>query len=187
MWYGEAKRIYILPLGSAQEILLEELRAALEKRFGKEAQTAPEIPLPRYAYKPERSQCNSTLILEGLSGDARKLLSDGMLLAVIDCDLYADGLNFVFGEADPVQGAAVISLVRLREEFYGERSENPAQGWELFLERAVEEAVHEMGHLYGFSHCPNERCVMHFSNSLPETDRKSAGFCRDCSLKFKSL
>jgi hypothetical protein len=28
------------------------------------------------------------------------------------------------------------------------------------------ETVHELGHLLNLGHCPNPRCVMHFSNSL---------------------
>ncbi|MEA2005134.1 MAG: hypothetical protein U9O50_02570 [Acidobacteriota bacterium] len=42
------------------------------------------------------------------------------------------------------------------------------------------EAVHELGHTYGLSHCPDAKCVMHFSNSLLDTDKKSASFCTHC-------
>jgi len=175
MWYGEAKRIYLVPFGRLPESLLEVLREGLQKRYGKETALAPALALPRFAYRAERQQCNSTAILEGLTREARDLLSQGMVLAILECDLYAGGLNFVFGEADPVEGAAVISLARLREEFYGK-----APDWELLLDRATKEAVHEVGHLYGLSHCPERRCVMHFSNSLGDTDYKSADFCPNC-------
>jgi len=181
MWYEEAKRIYLLPLGRLPETLFEVLREEIEKRFGKEAAIAPVLSLPRYAYRPERRQCNSTAILEGLAKEAGDLLSQGMVLAVIECDLYAAGLNFVFGEADPVEGAAVISLARLREEFYGK-----GPRWDLLLERAIKEGVHEVGHLYGLSHCPARDCVMHFSNSLSDTDYKSADFCPNCKARLIS-
>jgi len=51
---------------------------------------------------------------------------------------------------------------------------------ELFLRRALTEAVHEVGHLLGIGHCPQPTCVMHFSNSLYDTDRKGPTFCSRC-------
>ena len=45
---------------------------------------------------------------------------------------------------------------------------------------ALTEAVHEIGHLLGIGHCPEPTCVMHFSNSLYDTDRKSPMFCGQC-------
>lgn len=171
MWYGEAKRIYIVALGKKPEALLEALKDAVGETFGKETLIDDELSPPLFAYSPERRQCNSTLILERLAG----MKADGMVLAVTEADLYAFTLNFVFGEADPVEGVAVISLARLREEFYGKEPD-----WRLLLQRAEKEAVHEAGHLYGLSHCPDARCVMHFSNSLEDTDFKGRGLCDFC-------
>jgi archaemetzincin len=71
--------------------------------------------------------------------------------------------------------AAIIALPRLRQSFYG-LPEDEA----LYHERAVKEAVHEMGHTYGLGHCRNRRCVMAFSNSLLDTDAKSRHFCARC-------
>ncbi|RMD53346.1 MAG: archemetzincin, partial [Nitrospirae bacterium] len=95
-------------------------------------------------------------------------------------DLYADGLNFVFGEADILRGVAIISLTRLHQSFYGLPEDRG-----LFIERALKEAVHELGHLYGLRHCPDPHCVMHFSNSLLDTDKKSYKFCAICRRKLK--
>ena len=39
------------------------------------------------------------------------------------------------------------------------------------------EAIHELGHTYGLGHCADPRCVMWFSNTLSETDRKGTEFC----------
>lgn len=49
----------------------------------------------------------------------------------------------------------------------------------LFFERTVKEAVHEIGHLKGLSHCPDSGCVMHFSNSLRDSET-GAGFESRC-------
>jgi archaemetzincin len=55
--------------------------------------------------------------------------------------------------------------------------------------RTLKEANHELGHTFGLHHCENV-CVMKFSNSLADTDKKPAIFCDTClknlQLFFKS-
>lgn len=131
------------------------------------------MAVPKGAFDARRGQYHSSAILGELL--ARKPVNAFRLLGVIDHDLYVPRLNFVFGEADLQGGVAVISPARLREGFYGRR-ENAA----LFRSRTIKEAVHEIGHTLGLDHCPDPRCVMAFSNSLDDTDRKGADFCDRC-------
>jgi archaemetzincin len=90
-------------------------------------------------------------------------------------DLYAETLNFVFGQAEVGRKAAVISLHRLK----GER--------EIYLSRIVKEATHEIGHTIGLNHCKKPTCVMHYSNCLEETDLKEEKFCEDCEKELKQI
>jgi archaemetzincin len=96
------------------------------------------------------------------------------LLGVTDVDLYVPSLNFVFGEAKCPGNVAVISIFRLDPRFYGEENES------LLYRRAVKEAVHELGHTFGLTHCEDSSCVMFFSNSIYDTDRKHETFCGRC-------
>ena len=99
-------------------------------------------------------------------------------LGMVDVDLYSPGLNFIFGEADISAGVAVISVYHLRGGWGLPYTET------LFQERVVKEAIHELGHLYYLNHCPNIKCVMHFSNSLADTDIKEASFCPKCQQRL---
>jgi archaemetzincin len=95
-------------------------------------------------------------------------------LGIVGIDLYALGLNFIFGEADISSGVAIISLFRLRREGYDLPKDEG-----LFQGRAIKEAVYEMGHTYHLSHCHDVKCVS-FSNSLADTDIKGVSFCPKC-------
>jgi archaemetzincin len=68
---------------------------------------------------------------------------------------------------------------RLRQEFYGLKKNDS-----LFYQRIVKEAVHELGHAFGLSHCNKFTCVMHFSNSLRDTDIKENNFCNNCRTRL---
>jgi len=98
------------------------------------------------------------------------------LLGVAALDLYVPGMNFVFGEARCPGQVAVISTRRLKPTPRNQR---------LFRERVLKEAVHEIGHTLGLKHCPNSACVMHFSEQIGDTDKKSATFCVECQSSLK--
>jgi archaemetzincin len=167
------ERVLIIPFGEIDQEVLDVIASRLYATFGCDTVIQAAVPVPSHAYNPARHQYRSAEILRLLE----KSTSGGRdrVLAIIDLDLYVSDLNFVFGEADITAGVAVISLTRLRQEFYDRRPDRA-----IFLLRAAKEAVHELGHTIGFGHCPDPRCIMHFSDSLDDTDRKGPGFCRLC-------
>lgn len=156
---------------------LDSIARALRETYQCETAAGGLFSVPQKTYNARREQYNSTKILQALEG--LKAGTEERLLGVIDEDLYVPELNFVFGEADVKAGIAIIALPRLRQEFYGLE---PDRG--LFLLRAAKEAIHEVGHTCGLGHCPDPACVMHFSNSLRDTDVKNQRFCAACGKKF---
>ncbi len=172
-------KIAIVPFGQVDKKVLEHLKEALKETFGKECEILPEAPIPLYALNPSRRQYLSDLFLDELN----RLETPGAVkvLGVTEVDLYTRGLNFVFGQARLNGREAIISLARLRQSFYGLPEDES-----LLLERALKEAIHELGHTCGLTHCPDVLCVMHFSNSLRDTDIKKAEFCSRCLSTLKN-
>jgi archaemetzincin len=166
----------ILPVGKIDEDDLSVLPEILSKTFSNTNGIIAEegLPIPEDAYDPVRKQYNSTKILMKISAKAKKT-SVNRVLGVTTVDLYVHRLNFVFGEAQCPGKAAVISLCRLKPEFYGHPSNKS-----LFIDRMAKEAVHELGHTFGLVHCKNPRCVMFFSNTIQMTDTKECKFCSSC-------
>ena len=165
----------LVPIGNTDKAILEALRQPLEGVFGQRTRIGDSIALPQESWNQHRGQHLASLLLAELSSLPH--LGD-RVLGVVDVDIFATGLNFVFGLANIEGKRALISLQRLRQEFHGfPRDED------LFLVRALKEAVHELGHTYGLGHCSDPTCVMHFSNSLCDTDLKGSTLCSFCQEK----
>ena len=136
------------------------------------------LPEADFAFDTQRRQYASTAVLEMLNRlrprDARKLIG------ITEGDLYIPVLTFVFGHAQLGGRAAVVSLARLRQEFYGLEPNR-----EVFLERVRKEALHEAGHLFGLVHCADPDCAMSLSTGVQQIDRKRAGFCVSCAAQLR--
>jgi archaemetzincin len=169
--------VSLVPLGNLPEGLL----ARLERRIGSVFRVsvtnqAPPVDLS-VAFDAYRNQYNSTILLSLLlkHSDAPA----NRILGVTAYDLHVPVLTFVFGEAQLSGKAAVVSLFRLRPEFYGlPENEN------LLEARLAKEAIHELGHTYGLVHCSNPRCVMHSSTYAEDIDLKESDFCAACASKI---
>jgi archaemetzincin len=171
--------ILLTAVGEVKIKVIETLRYDLNKAFGKEVWIGKGMPHPDYAFNRKRNQYLSTAILKAMMGRKESAIYE-KILGMIDLDLYVPKLNFVFGEAS--KRAAIISLTRLRNEFY-----NLPKDEGFFRKRVLTEAVHELGHTYGLGHCPNPHCVMFFSNSLTDTDMKGPDFCQRCKSRVSDF
>ncbi len=119
-------------------------------------------------YNKLRGQYNA----EGILYLALSNYEERPILVVVPFDIYVEGLNFVFGVAIRRNGA-VIGLERFR---YGNN----------FAKRLEKTVKHELGHVFGLSHC-NNPCVMRFANSLYELDIKPEYFCTKCARRLIDL
>ncbi|MBS7641190.1 MAG: archaemetzincin family Zn-dependent metalloprotease [Candidatus Bathyarchaeia archaeon] len=177
--------VCIVGFEGVERNLLNSIREGVEEVLGEGTCTILDevLKLPSEAYNHLRGQYMSEQLLKEVSKLAMGgKYKDSILLGVADVDIYAHGMNFIFGLAQCPGRAALISLFRLRPEFYGE---NPNKS--LFLERAIKEALHEIGHTLGLKHCRDPLCVMYFSLHIGMTDRKSKFFCRYCLKNLRHI
>lgn len=147
--------------------------SAMYKRF-RVSKVAP-LADASEAFDPRRDQYHSSRLLVLLERHIEKLTVD-RLLGVASFDLYVPTMNFVFGEARLPGRVGVISTWRLRPRLHHQN--------DLFRDRVIKEAVHEIGHMVGLKHCYDKRCVMHFSERLADTDLKSANLCNSCQSQL---
>ena len=174
------KLISLVPVGkvarSQMEILAEGLAPALQASC---TVCADRLDID-FAYDPLRGQYHSTAILKRLRN--MPVTESSRLLGVAEVDLFVPIFTFVFGEAQlgPAHGsAAVVSLYRLRQEFYGLPADVPLQ-----TDRLLKESLHEIGHTLGLRHCRDYRCVMSSSPAVENIDLKSAQFCPACAARL---
>ena len=168
--------IDLVPVGEMDPGILRELKGGLKTVFGCPVLIGDPIPIPGQSFDPARNQYLSDALIDTLRQHKNKAAH---LLGITEVNIYTRGLTFLFGQADCDAHVALISLSQLR----GEKCDLPCDE-KILLERALKEAVHELGHTMGLEHCRDGSCVMHFSNSLIDTDVKSCHFCGHCQPKL---
>lgn len=181
------KTIYLQKIGDIEPGILIILKKNLKwffKKFNLKIAILPDqLPLVDSEYVSIKRQYDALKVKKRLVSYVKNK-NYYRILGVMDVDIFSKFLNFVFGVADLPRnesfGNALISVTRLRERFY-RRTENTS----LFEQRVLKEAIHELGHTFGLEHCKS-LCVMRFSNSLEDTDRKPHDFCERCLHKLKN-
>jgi archaemetzincin len=166
-------KIYVRPVGPVDDAIVRRLRKELGRYLGTAVEEMAAMEIPEGSFDPKRNQHYSTAILKAVLAEAPAGAS--RVLGIVDRDLCIPILTFVFGEAQLGGTVALVSLARLRQEFYGLAPDPP-----LFFDRLRKESLHELGHTFGLIHCRVPDCVMYLSNAIRDVDRKGRELCRSC-------
>lgn len=167
--------ITVVPLGSVADDLLRVVADSIQGLLRLPVDVHSVVPLPEEAFMPPRRQYNAMALLKFLASDhANPSLK---VLGITAMDITNPILTYVFGEAYMDGGAAVMSYARLASTPSGD-----VIPWELFLDRVVKVAIHEIGHAFNLSHCHRGRCVMRSSHNLPQLDEKLNYLCDYCEI-----
>ncbi|RPI26459.1 MAG: hypothetical protein EHM61_11745 [Acidobacteria bacterium] len=167
--------IYLTSVGRIEEGLLEILESQLADVFGLRVGCLKPLPEPSYAFDPKRRQYSSVAVMHELMRVCPA--SGARLLGITEKDLFIPVLSFVFGQAQLNGSLSVVSLARLHQEFYQFAPDQP-----LLQERALKEAMHELGHTFGLVHCPEKACPMSLATNIHQLDLKKTDWCVSCEI-----
>ncbi len=173
--------VRVVPLGIVHEKVLDSVCLALRETFGAKCKHFTGVPLPEGSMNRWRKQHDAEFILDKIKDDPSVKFIDTSIptLILTEEDLYYKAMNFIFGIEEPDRGICLISLKRLRPEFYDQKN-NPI----VLAERIEKEAIHSIGHYLGLKHCRYGWCVMYPSGSVNDIDKKKKQFCNNCELKL---
>jgi len=165
--------LQLLPVGKLDHGLLADLAPGLADTFQMPCESLRAPLDPEFAFHGERQQYHSTEIIARMQGLVTP--TTWRLLGVTAVDLYIPILTFVFGEAQMGGPCAVVSLHRLKQEFYGLPKDEA-----ILRQRLLKEAVHEVGHTVNLTHCTDYRCAMAPSHAVEWIDLKESWLCQVC-------
>ena len=165
--------LYVVAVGAVPPKPLEWIEAAAAEWFPLPVARLPALRMPERAYDPARGQYHSVEIMKAVARAAPPKTT--RILGVTEVDLAIPVLTFLFGQAQLDGPVALLSLCRLRQEFYGLPADEA-----LLRERAAKETLHELGHTFGLTHCSDMRCSMSLSTDIALVDAKGGRYCPRC-------
>jgi archaemetzincin len=169
--------VYVVAMGSVPAQALDWVEGAAAEWCPWPVRRLPPLGFPEGAYDEKRGQYKSVEIMKAV---ARYTPADaGRILGVTEVDLAIPTLTFVFGQAQLDGPVAVISLCRLRQEFYGLPADDG-----VLRERVVKETLHELGHTLGLTHCVEPKCVMSLATHIGLVDNKDERYCAHCGQQL---
>lgn len=177
------------PLTKEQKALLPALKDYTQACFQLPVRIAPPLDLTASALPASairgngsRAQRDAGALLDAVL--APRLPSDAVaLFGVTGSDLWASDLQYVFGLGDFNRRVGVYSLCRYFPEFRGKKRR--AGDDTRALKRACRVLNHEIGHVFGMTHCVFYKCSMNGANSLAESDAQPMDYCPVCHRKMQ--
>lgn len=181
--------IYLQPIGDFDQIQQKEIELTkdyLKIYFQLETKILPALSnsvFPKNVkriFKDGQEQLWAGYVLDSFL-IKRKPKDAVVLMGITERDLYPiPEWNYVFGLASYENGVGVTSIYRFANGHLTDSNFNES------LLRLMKISSHEIGHMFGITHCLNANCVMNGTNTLSETDFHYARACSLCQRKLNS-
>lgn len=173
-----SKEILIIPLGKVMVDILNEITVALRKTYTCYVKLGRSEEPPTDCYSDQRRQYDAEKLITML--EQRKNPRLLAVIGVVDADIFLGEKAFVFGVNKPSSGAGLLSLTRLRPDYYGKPADI-----EKVMQRAVKEAIYHAALAAGIKNCPQKKCILAPGTALWRLDEKSPRFCESCRKKIE--
>jgi archaemetzincin len=120
--------------------------------------------ISRECWIASRRQYNAECLLDY----AKKQIPYEFVLIIISEDIYIRDLNYAFG-IGVLNIGSVISTFRLENN----------------IENLNKIILHEVGHVFGLTHC-HSPCSMGPSNNINDVYQMKASYCQNCKIMLKN-
>jgi archaemetzincin len=167
--------VWLVTIGDVPSPVLDWVESAATEWCPWPVRRLSSLEIPRSAYDARRRQYHSVEIMKAVARSAPA--GPGQVLGVTEVDLAIPTLTFVFGQAQVDGPVAVLSLARLRQEFYGLAADEA-----VLRGRVVKEVLHELGHTFGLTHCSDSKCAMSLATHIGLVDSREERYCSRCGM-----
>ncbi len=166
-------------MGEVDFMLVNKLASSVGPVFNRSVDILKGMKMPHEGYNVIRNQFYSQVILSKI--ERTKANNREKVIAICEEDLYLPDEAYILGWSDHLSGTAVVSLYRMRQEFYGLPEDE-----KKIYPRLFKEAIHQLAHLFDLTECRNPKCVNYFSQMMLDIDNKSDRFCDICRRRLIS-
>lgn len=170
--------IALIKMGKVPQMAVRVLAANIQALLDVPVEMAPAMAIPEEAYQSQRGQYDAGVVLKYLSRFS--FPPHSRLLAITDADLCTPIHTFVFGQAEMGQSLAIVSDFRLKDMQAGLMAAE-----DVYYERLVKVALHELAHTFSLYHCETPQCLMQVSRGLSHLDQLNIFFCERCSFALR--
>jgi archaemetzincin len=171
-------KIVLVPLGEVDFILVNRLATNIGPIFNRSVDILKGMKVPQESYNVIRGQNYASVILNKL--EQVKANQREFILGLLEEDIYLPDEAYIIGHSDTVSRTAVVSLFRIRQEFYG----LPEDDKKVFM-RLFKQSIFHLAPLFNLPSCWNPRCINYYSQKMFDIDSKGEKFCDLCRRKLK--
>ncbi len=172
-------KIVVVPLGEVDFMLVNRLATNIGQVFNRSVDILKGMKVPDEAYNVIRSQHYASIILQKL--ERIKANSKEQIVAVCEEDIYLPDEAYVLAHFDTVSGTAVVSLNKVRQEFYG----LPEDETKVY-DRLFKLAVQQVAFLSEVAGCRNPVCINYYSMNMMDIDHRGNKLCDICRRQLGS-